>query len=86
MIMLQILVAIVIFLFISGLNISFENGLKITLTYWWRGVGLLLILAGFYIYLGGEIYISYRKGMDKGAEIVEEVLKEKELNKNGKNN
>lgn len=50
----------------------------VSLPYWHRAVGIVLIVIGCLVYNIGENVSGYKKGLDKGIEIVLKQLKEKQ--------
>lgn len=51
---------------------------SISLPYWHRTVGVILIVVGCLVYNIGENVSGYKKGLEKGIEIVLKQLKEKQ--------
>lgn len=74
-----VIVAVLAFMYISGLQISFKP-FGIQLPYWHRGLGLLLIVIGLILFNVGEYAAGYSKGLEKGIEIT--IDKIKNLNSN----
>lgn len=74
-------------LFIGHFRLTFSP-FSVSLPYWHRAVGVILIVVGCLVYNIGEHISGYKKGLDEGMEIVLKELKERynELreNKHGK--
>lgn len=63
-------------LFIGHFRLTFSP-FSISLPYWHRAVGVVLIVAGCLVYSIGENIAGYKKGLDNGIEIVLKQLKER---------
>lgn len=75
----SIIVFIVVFLYIGHFRLSLFP-FSISLPYWHRAVGVLLVIIGFIIYNVGEKASGYKEGLKNGSEIVWKVLKDKANN------
>lgn len=64
------------FLFISQVSINIKP-FSISLPYWHRALGVVLIVAGCLVYNIGENVAGYKKGFDNGMEIVLKQLKKR---------
>lgn len=64
------------FLFISQVSINIKP-FSISLPYWHRALGVVLIVAGCLVYNIGENVAGYKKGLDNGMEIVLKQLKKR---------
>lgn len=69
-----IIVAVLAFMYISGLQISLKP-FSIQLPYWYKGLGLFLIVIGFIMFNVGEYTKGYYNGIEKGIEITIEKIK-----------
>lgn len=63
-------------LFIGHFRLTFSP-FSVSFLYWHRTVGVILIVAGCLVYNIGEHISGYKKGLDKGVEIVLKELKER---------
>ena len=63
-------------LFIGHFRLTFSP-FSVSLPYWHRTVGVILIVAGCLVYNIGEHMSGYKKGLDEGMEIVLKELKER---------
>ena len=63
-------------LFIGHFRLTFSP-FSVSLPYWHRTVGVVLIVAGCLVYNIGEHISGYKKGLDKGIEIVLKELQER---------
>ena len=64
-------------LFIGHFRLTFSP-FSVSLPYWHRTLGVVLIVVGCLVYNIGEHISGYKKGLDKGIEIVLKELKEKQ--------
>ena len=71
----SIAVIIASLLLISQLTIQFKP-FSISLPYWHRGVGLLLVILGFLVYNIGEHSKGYAEGLTQGYELTIKTIKE----------
>lgn len=63
-------------LFIGHFRLTFSP-FSVSLPYWHRVVGVILIVAGCLVYNIGEHMSGYKKGLDEGMEIILKELKER---------
>lgn len=63
-------------LFIGHFRLTFSP-FSVSLPYWHRTVGVILIVAGCLVYNIGERVSGYKKGLDEGVEIVLKELQER---------
>lgn len=63
-------------LFIGHFRFTFSP-FSVSLPYWHRTVGVILIVAGCLVYNIGERVSGYKKGLDEGVEIVLKELQER---------
>lgn len=63
-------------LFIGHFRLTFSP-FSISLPYWHRAVGVVLIVVGCSVYNIGENISGYKKGLDEGMEIILKELKER---------
>ena len=68
-------------LFIGHFRLTFSP-FSISLPYWHRAVGVVLIVAGCLVYGIGENIAGYKKGLDEGIEIALKRLQERYNEKN----
>lgn len=64
-------------LYIGHLHISIKP-FSISLPFWHRSVGILLLVIGVYVFSIGEHVTGYKKGFDEGADKAIEILNKKE--------
>lgn len=69
-------VFLVALLYIGHLHISIKP-FSVSLPYWHRSVGVLLMLVGIYVFSIGEHVSGYIKGLKDGENDVIEILNEK---------
>lgn len=69
-----VIVAVLAFMYISGLQISLKP-FSIQLPYWYKGLGLFLIVIGFIMFNVGEYTKGYYNGIEKGIEITIDKIK-----------
>lgn len=74
-----IAIFIITMLFMGNTNISFKP-FSISIPYWHRAVGVVLIVSGLMVYNIGEKASGYKKGLDDCLEIVLKTIKEKSNN------
>ncbi len=76
----SIIILIVLFIFMllsfGQVSISFKP-FSISLPYWHRAVGFLLVIVGLFVYNIGEHTAGYKKGLNDGAELVIKYAKDK---------
>lgn len=70
----SLVVFIVTLLFIGHLQVSVKP-FSISLPYWHRSLGVLLLIIGVYIFTIGEYATGYKKGLDKGIDIATGIHK-----------
>lgn len=70
------ILAVFVLLFIGNLTISFKP-FSISLPYWHRVVGVLLLCLGMSVYSIGERAKGYKDGLNDGAELVIKYAKDK---------
>lgn len=70
----SIIILIVWLLFVGHISISMHP-FSISLPYWHRSVGLLLVIAGFILYNVGEQTSGYKKGWNDCIKAVENCIK-----------
>lgn len=63
-------------LLISQVEITFKP-FSISLPYWHRAVGILLIIIGIWLYNTGELFSGYKQGYNDGIKKTIEYLKDK---------
>lgn len=74
-IFIYIAVFIISFLLIGQIQITFKP-FSVSLPYWYRSVGMLLIVVGLLVYNIGELAKGYNEGFREGVKyIVEKVEK-----------
>lgn len=71
-----LIVFAILFLFTGHFSISF-NPFSISLPYWNRSVGLLLVIIGFMIYNIGERASGYKDGFDDAIKTFTELIEKK---------
>ena len=71
-----IAIFIIAVLFIGHSRLTFSP-FSISLPYWHRALGVVLIVAGCLVYNIGENVAGYKKGLDNGMEIVLKQLKKR---------
>lgn len=54
---------------------TFTSVFSISLPYWHRSLGVLLLIIGVYIFTIGEYATGYKKGLDKGVNIATGIHK-----------
>ena len=64
-----IAIFIIAVLFIGHFRLTFSP-FSISLPYWHRALGVVLIVAGCLVYNIGENVAGYKKGLDNGMEII----------------
>ena len=64
-------------LFIGHFRLTFSP-FSVSLPYWHRTLGVVLIVVGCLVYNIGEHISGYKKGLEEGIEIVLKELKEKQ--------
>lgn len=69
-----IAIFIIAVLFIGHFRLTFSP-FSISLPYWHRALGVVLIVAGCLVYNIGEHMSGYKKGLDNGMEIVLKQLR-----------
>jgi len=69
-----IAIFIIAVLFIGHFRLTFSP-FSISLPYWHRALGAVLIVAGCLVYNIGEHMSGYKKGLDNGMEIVLKQLR-----------
>lgn len=67
---------LVFFVYVGELSVTIEP-FSISLPYWHRSVGLLLLGVAFVVYHVGEHTSGYRKGLEDGKEIAIKAILEK---------
>lgn len=72
-----ILIALAITLFIGDAEFT-KTFPWIKLHEWWKPVGIILMVAGFVVYLTGETWKSYMKGYKEGLYEQLDINKNKE--------
>lgn len=75
-----ILVVVGLFLYISELSVSFKP-FSISLPYWYRGLGIFLVVVGFLVFNVGEHAKGYSEGLTEGYELTVKTLKEMAKNR-----
>ena len=75
-IIISVVLFTLIFLFIGHLTISFKP-FSISLPYWHRAVGALLLCLGVCMYNVGERAKGYKEGLKDGSEVVIKLLESK---------
>lgn len=73
------IIFIITLLYVGHLQISVKP-LNVSLPYWHRSLGILLMIAGVYTFSIGEHVSGYSKGLNDGADRVINLIKEKESN------
>lgn len=68
---------LIFFLAIFIISALFISPFSISLPYWHRALGVVLIVAGCLVYNIGENVAGYKKGLDNGMEIVLKQLKKR---------
>lgn len=80
LILLTTMILLALFFIIGGLEITFKP-FSISMPYWYRSVGWLLITIGVATLIIGErndAYIKgFKKGLDRGSEITIEAIKKR---------
>jgi hypothetical protein len=71
-----IAIFVIAVLFIGHFRLTFSP-FSISLPYWHRALGVVLIVVGCLIYNIGEHMSGYKKGLDNGMEIVLKQLKKR---------
>ena len=71
-----IAICVIAVLFIGHFRLTFSP-FSISLPYWHRALGVVLIVVGCLIYNIGEHMSGYKKGLDNGMEIVLKQLKKR---------
>ena len=71
-----IAIFIIAVLFIGHFRLTFSP-FSISLPYWHRALGIVLIVVGCLVYNIGEHMSGYKKGFDNGMEIVLKQLKKR---------
>lgn len=77
-IFIYIAVFIILFLLIGQIQITFKP-FSVSLPYWYRSVGILLIGVGLLVYNIGELAKGYKEGFREGVKYVVEKV-EKSIN------
>lgn len=72
----SVLLFILMFLFFGQVSISFKP-FSISLPYWHRSVGIMLVVIGVCVYNIGEHTSGYKKGLKAGSEVVIKLLERK---------
>ena len=70
---------VILFLYVSQMEVTF-NPFSISLPYWHRSVGILLVMVGIVLYCTGERIKGYEVGHRDGVEWVIKQLKDKSNN------
>lgn len=73
------IIFIIALLYIGHLQVSVKP-LNVSLPYWHRSLGVLLVIAGVYVFSIGEHVSGYSQGFKDGADRVINLIKEKESN------
>jgi len=76
----NLIISVVIFVvalsYIGHIQISIKP-FSVSLPYWHRSLGVLLLVVGVYVFSIGEYVSGYSKGMEEGADAVINLIKEK---------
>lgn len=76
----SIIILIVLFIYMllsfGQVSISFKP-FSISIPYWHRAVGFVLVIIGMLVYNIGECAAGYKKGVKDGAELVIKYAKDK---------
>lgn len=76
----SIIILFVLFIFMllsfGQVSISFKP-FSVSIPYWYRAVGFVLVIAGILIYNIGEHHAGYKKGLKDGVELVIKYSKKK---------
>lgn len=75
-IIISVVFFILLFLFAGQVSISFKP-FSISLPYWHRAVGIILVVIGVCVYNIGEYTSGYKKGLKAGSEVVIKLLESK---------
>lgn len=75
-IIISVVCFIVLFLLFGQVSISFKP-FSVSIPYWHRSVGFVLVIVGILVYNIGEHTSGYKKGLNDGVELVIKCLKEK---------
>lgn len=81
--LITIIIVIGLFLYISELSVSFRP-FSVSLPYWYRGLGIFLVVVGFLVYNVGERAKGYADGLNSGYELTVKTIKEMAKNKEPK--
>lgn len=71
-----IIIFVIVFLFTANTQITFKP-FSISLPYWHKPVGLLLVVIGIYVFNIGENISEYKRGYKNGIKDTIELIKDK---------